>query len=295
VDNPYYSWSPIVARAPLRWPGDARLAVCLLVNIEQIEWLPPRDSLLPPSTVRFGPYPEIFDVHEVSTHEYGNRVGIFRVMDVLDRHGIRATAPVDAASAERSPELVRRCVAHEWELMGHGLSASRMLSEQMEESEERDYLERSLVAVEQVSGRRPAGWIGTDYGESTRTVALLAELGVRYVCDWPNDEQPYAMSVPAGEITSLPVAVELDDVYVLRERGVSIQHWLRMVTESFDRLWIDAETSGRLLILNLHPYVIGQPFRIRYLAQAVEHIASRANVWLATAGEVAEWYRAGST
>lgn len=93
---------------------------------------------------------------------------------------------------------------------------------------------------------------------------------------------------------SLPVAYELDDVVVMRERGVSVHQWARMVIESFDRLYEDGATSGRLLVLNLHPFVIGQPFRIRHLAAVLAHIVRRPDVWLATGGEVVDWYRRAS-
>src|SRR5262249_55539930 len=122
MDNPYYTWSPLPDRPRLTWPDAARVAVCVVVSVEQVEWLPPRDAVLPPTVVRFGPYPEILDVHEISHHEYGNRVGIFRVMDVLDRHGLRATVALDAATAEGNAFIVRECRNRGWEPIGHGLS-----------------------------------------------------------------------------------------------------------------------------------------------------------------------------
>jgi peptidoglycan/xylan/chitin deacetylase (PgdA/CDA1 family) len=294
MDNPYYDWSPLPGRPPLRWPEGARVALCVIVCIEQIEWLPPEDAVVPPSAVRFGPYPAVLDVHEISHHEYGNRVGIFRVMDVLDRHGIRATAAIDALSAEGNPFVVRRCVDRGWELAGHGVSFGRLITERMTEAEERAYIRRSLDAVRKAGGAEVRGWLSPDYGESTRTVRLLAELGVRYVCDWPNDEQPYRMKVPSGEMVSLPVTLDLDEVHTHRERGISMQRWLQIVKESFDRLYRDGAVSGRLVVLNLHPYLIGQPFRIRYLDEALRHMLRRKRVWAATAGEVAEWYAANA-
>ena len=295
MDNPYYDWQPLPSRAPLRWPEGARVALCVIVCLEQIEWLPPADAHLSPTAVRFGPHPEILDVHEVSHHEYGNRVGIFRVMDVLDRHGVRATAAIDAALARGNPFIVKQCRRRRWEFVGHGLSFSRAISQQMTEDEERDYIRRSLEAVEAATGERPQGWLSPDYVESTRTVRLLAELGVRYVCDWPNDEQPYRMKVPVGEMVSLPVTLDLDEVLTHRERGVPMEGWLRIVTESFDRLYADGAASGRLVVLTVHPYLIGQPFRIKYLDRALSHMLRRAGVWVATGREVVDWYIASAS
>jgi len=290
MDNPYYDWSPISSRPPLRWPSDARVALCIIVSLEFMEWLPPEDSFIPPSALRRGSYPAIPEVHEVSLHEYGNRVGVFRVMRVLDKYGIKGTAALDAGVAERYPFIIRQCQQRGWEFIGHGLSFSRMITERMNEDEEREYIRRSLDAVRQATGQTPAGWVGADYGESTRTVRLLAEMGVRYVCDWPNDEQPYRMKVPTGQMTALPVALELDEVFTHRMRRIPIQRWAQSVTEAFDRLYQDGAASGRLLTLNLHPYVIGQPFRIKYLDQALGYIMRREGVWAATGSEIVDWY-----
>jgi peptidoglycan/xylan/chitin deacetylase (PgdA/CDA1 family) len=211
-------------------------------------------------------------------------------MDVLDRHGITATVAIDALSAEENPFVVRRCLERGWEPIGHGVSFARMITERMSEDEERAYIRRSLDAVREASGRAPRGWLSPDYGESTRTVRLLAELGVRYVCDWPNDEQPYRMKVPIGEIVSLPVTLDLDEVHTHRERGISMPRWLRIVTEAFDELYRDGAESGRLVVLNLHPYLIGQPHRIKYLDEALRHMLRREGVWCATGSEIVDWY-----
>jgi hypothetical protein len=129
-----------------------------------------------------------------------------------------------------------------------------------------------------------------DFGESTRTVRLLAEAGIRYVCDWPNDEQPYRMKVPVGQMVSLPVAVELDDVFTHTVRSIPIQRYATMITEAFDRLYADGAVTGRLLALNLHPTRIGQPFRIKYLDLALGHIMRHQGVWAATGREIVDWY-----
>jgi allantoinase len=292
TDHPYYDWSPLVTRPPLRWPDDAHIAFCVIVNLEQIEWLPPTEAVIPPSAVRYGPYPRVYDIHEISHHEYGNRVGVFRVMEVLGRHGVKATAAVDALIAEGNPFLVEQCRQRGWELMGHGVSFARLISERMSEDEERAAIRRTLDAIERAAGERPIGWHGPDYGESTRTPKLLAELGVRYVCDWPNDEQPYRMKVPTGELVSLPITYELDDVYALRERAMAVNLWRDAAIEAFDRLYEDGEESGRLVVLNLHPYVIGQPYRVKYLDEVVRRITEKERVWTATAGEIADWYLA---
>lgn len=290
MDNPYYDWSPLPGRPALRWPGGARVALCVIVSLEQIEWLPGPNTDVPPSVVRFGPYPRAMEVSELSVHEYGNRVGVFRVLDVLERHGIRPTAAVDAALARGTSYVVEACRARGAEFMAHGLSASRAITEAMGEDAERAYIAETLDAVAVATGEQPRGWLSPDYMESTRTVRLLAEAGLRYVCDWPNDEQPFRMKVPDGELFALPVTHDADEVITHRSRGVPMSSWLRIVTESFDRLHRDGAETGRLLVLNVHPYVMGQPFRIRYLDRALRHVLESEGVWVATAGEIVDWY-----
>src|SRR3954452_409529 len=136
MDNPYYDWSPIVTRPALRWPDGCRVALAVVVNVEYIEMEPPPDIFIPPSAVRRGPYPRMPDLHETSPHEYGNRVGFFRVMNVLDRHRVKGTVALDAAAAERYPYIIDQSKQRGWEFIGHSLAYNRMITENMPEAEE---------------------------------------------------------------------------------------------------------------------------------------------------------------
>jgi allantoinase len=287
MDHNLYAWSPLPARPPLTWPGGAALALCVVVSLEQVEWSPP-EGVVPPS-VRGAVYPRAFDPVVLSLHEYGNRVGVFRVLDVLDRLGLRCTAAVDALTCERRPRLVQECRARGFSFAGHGVSASRMTTESTPEGEEREAIGRCLAALERVAGSAPRGWLGVDYGESSRTLRLLAEAGVRYVCDWPNDEQPYRMTTEAGDLLSLPVAVDLDDAVAMRVRSLPAPRWAELVLAAAARLAEEGRGSGRLLVLNLHPYVVGQPFRIGQLERALRSLSEREDVWAATADEIVDW------
>src|SRR5581483_3874255 len=149
----------------------------------------------------------------------------------------------------------------------------------------------SLQAIEEASGKRPLGWLGPEYGESTRTPAVLARLGVRYVCDWPNDEQPYPMTVPIGELVSLPILLDLDDVVSHYVRHVSIMRYGQLLKDAFDGLYQDGATQGRLLALNVHPWLIGQPFRVKYFEDALRYVVAHEGVWKATGREIVDWYR----
>jgi len=289
VQAPYVEWSPLPGRAQLTWPAGARVAVCVVVSLERLQWFP-GGAPSPPSARYGGPYPLVFDPLGAGLREYGNRVGVFRVMDVLDRHGIRATVAMDSALAVDNPFLVNECVRRGWEHVGHGVVASRMVTDDMSAEEERAYLRDSIEALAAVTETAPRGWLGVDYVESSRTIEFLAEMGIEYVCDRANDEQPYLMQVGQRRIVSLPTSSEADDVLTHRFRGIPIDRWAQLVCDTFDGLYADGAINGRFFLINLHPYLIGQPFRIPYLASVIGHIANHRDVWFATGSEVVDWY-----
>ena len=291
MDHEHYDWSPIVSRGQLRWPDGARVALCVIVNLEHMEWSPPEGSYQSSSLsggLNARPFP---DYSRFSHREYGHRVGVFRVLDVLERHGITATVAMDALTAENYPYLVRHCLSRGCEIIGHGMSVSRMITGNMSEEQERDYIRDSVDAIRRATGSAPAGWLGPEYGESARTPQLLAQQGVRYVCDWTNDEQPYPMKTSDGDMHALPIMLELDDINALWDRKVAVDRYAEMLKESFDSLYRDGANSGRLLVLNLHPWLIGQPFRIGYLDDALGVIMRRQGVWAGTGSEIVDWYR----
>ena len=291
MDHQHYDWSPLSTRGILRWPGNARLALSVVVALEHMEWMPPEGSfqaanLAGGSAAR--PFP---DYARISHREYGHRVGIYRVLDVLERHGIRPTIAMDALTASNYPYLVRHCLDRGCEIIGHGISVSRMITGNMSEQEERDYIGESLHALTQATGEAPVGWLGPEYGESERTPSLLGEAGIRYLCDWANDEQPYPLKVPVGNLFALPVMLELDDVVAMAHRKVTIDRYAAMLRESFDEMYNDGKENGRALVLSLHPWLIGQPFRIGVLDEALGHMMRRQGVWAASGAEVVDWYR----
>ena len=287
MDHQHYDWSPVVTRETLRWPQEARVALFVIVNLEHLEWSPAEGSFQT-ATLYDRPLP---DYRNYSHRDYGHRVGIFRVLDTLEKHGIRPTVAMDALTAENYPYLVKHCLQRGCEIIGHGMSLSRIISSEMSEETERRYIRESIEALTHATGSTPKGWLGPEYGESARTPQLLAEAGIGYVCDWANDEQPYATKVPQGELYALPVMLDMDDVFALRERRFPVDDYAELLKEGFDTIYGDAADSGRLLVLNLHPWLIGQPFRIGYLDNALGHMVRRQGVWAASGGEIIDWYR----
>ena len=291
MDHPHHEWSPIISRPSLRWPGNAPVALCVILVLEHMEWQPP-DGSFQVANLSGGSAPRAFpDYARVSHREYGHRVGIFRLLDVLEKHGIRPTIAMDAITTENYPYLVRHCLDRGCEVIGHGISVSRMITSDMTEGEEREYIQTSIDAVTRATGMAPRGWLGPEYGESQRTPQLLAEAGLRYVCDWANDEQPYPMTAGANPFFALPILYELDDVAALAQRRVTVAQYQRMLTESFDTLREDGAATGRLMTLNWHPWLVGQPFRIGSVDQALGHMMEQGGVWAATGSEIIDWYQ----
>lgn len=278
--------------APVSWPGGAALAVVFLLSVEYYELSPPADAFMPPNLpggFGRGPYP---DFRSYSHREYGNRVGLFRLLDLFAGFGLRGTAAVDAFTATHRPAIVQRLLAAGWEIAGHGQTVNRVISARMGDEAERAYVEDSLAVLERACGRRPQGWHGPEYGESPSTPRILAECGVGYVMDWPNDDRPYWMHTRSGRLVSVPVAADLDDVCAHWHRKVPMAQWRRSVVEAADRLAADGRAKGcadgRVLVLNLHPWLMGQAFRTSHLEEVLAALSRRPDIWFATGEEVAQ-------
>jgi peptidoglycan/xylan/chitin deacetylase (PgdA/CDA1 family) len=261
----------------------------VVVYLEYWELQTPKDSHRAPDV--HGMWGHQFpDLRTYTYRLYGERIGVFRILDVLARHGIRATVAAGAEICRRHPELVTECAARGHEIAAHGTHATRMITSRMSEAQERAFIAESIEAVERASGRRPRGWFGQDHGESTRTPGLVADAGLDYLADWPNDEQPYWMTL-GHPLVSIPVQAELDDLQLLWLRQQPAWRYPDFVEAAAERLAKDGTTQGRTLGLGLRTWLFGRPHRIRYLDEALARLARRRDIWHATAGEIAAAFR----
>ncbi|MCY4516240.1 MAG: polysaccharide deacetylase family protein [Acidimicrobiaceae bacterium] len=301
MDHPYYDWSPLPSRARFEWPNRSPLAVGAVIVLEHVEWDPPPDAYA--LRRRSGglarlPAP---DYPQLTIREYGHRVGIFRLLDILERHGVAATVAVDALTAEHYGWLARHLVGRGCEIAARGIAATQLVTSRNSESEERDAIARSIDAVEAATGIRPTTWFSAEGVESFRTPALLAEAGIDAVLDWPNDEQPYLMTTDgvlagvhgpqgAAPMVSVPLFLEADDEFALWHRRVSLDGWHEIVTKAAARMRRDGAehpAGGRLLMLTLRPWLAGQPFRAQALDDALSEVTALGSIHTATAGELA--------
>ncbi len=287
TDHEHHEWSPISTRSKLSWPDDARVALCVVVTLEHTEWEPPEGSFSADQAGGLGarPFP---DYARYSHRDYGHRVGIFRVLDLLERQGIKPTVAMDSQTAEGYPYLVKHCLGRGCEIIGHGVSGNQIISGNMSIEEEAEFIRSSIEILKKATGAAPKGWFGTDYGESERTPGLLAQAGISYLCDWVNDEQPYPMK---DGLFALPTMLEMDDLFALWTRRVTIDRYAQSLKDGFDAMYKDGADNGRLLTINVHPWLVGQPFRIGYLEDALGHIMGHQGVWAASGSEIIAWYR----
>ena len=288
MDHEHHEWSPISTRGKLSWPDNAKVALCVIITLEHTEWEPPEGSFSADQAGGLGlrPFP---DYPRFSHREYGHRVGIFRVLDTLERLKIKATVAMDTQTAEGYPYLVKHCLDRGCEIIAHGVSGSQMITGNMSIEEEAEFIRSAIDVLKKATGAAPKGWFGTDYGESERTPGLLAQAGIDYLCDWVNDEQPYPM---ANGLVALPTMLEMDDLFALSNRRVEIERYCQSLKDGFDVMYRDGAENGRLMTINLHPWLVGQPFRIGYLEEALAHIMGHQGVWSASGSEIIDWFRA---
>lgn len=281
TSQPPFAYSPITERQPIRWPGGARVAVYIGLNVEHFLVDRPSTSIWP-GTAELTP-----DALNYGWRDYGARVGIWRTIDALDRHGIRPSALLNTAVIEHHPQIVAAGVERNWAWLAHGQTNS-ILHTGLAVDEERRILTSIADDIADATGRRPQGWMGPGLTETAHTPELLAELGFRYVLDWTNDDQPYPLTVPG--MLSVPYSVELNDLLIFG-KGFTGGEFVQMVIDQYEQLHTDSAISGRVMALALHPFVIGQPFRHKYFDQVLQFLAAQPDVWLTTSDEIAAHVR----
>lgn len=278
MEHTRYPYWPISERPPIRWPNGARVAFWLIPNIEHFRFDRP--------TADSGPPP---DVYNFAQRDYGLRVGVWRLMEVLDKYQLRATVALNSDVCRFYPQIIEAGVARKWEWMGHGVTNSERLSG-LDEATERETVREVVETIAAATGSRPAGWLSPGLTETYHTPDLLAEAGITYLADWCVDDQPFPMRVRTGRMISIPYSQELNDIPAFIRKGMTPEDFYRTICDQFDVLYEEGARSGRVMALALHPFLSGHPFRARWLGKALEHITSHEGVWLATGGEIADWY-----
>jgi allantoinase len=282
-----FEYSPIAKRPKWELPNGARVAVWITPNVEHFHFDKPAISLTP-MTAGLRP-----DVLNYAWRDYGVRVGIWRVMEILERQGFVATAALNSEVCAHYPAIIEAGNQLGWEWMAHGENNSSLFTGMPEEAE-RPVIKMVLDTITQGTGKKPRGWLGPALTETDNTLDLLAEAGIEYVADWCNDEQPYTLKTRHGPIVAIPYTLEIGDIPVFLQHGSSAEDFYRMIVDQFDTLYEDGLKQPRVLSIALHPFLVGHPFRARHLERALAHIRQRDAVWITTGGAIVDWYKSKS-
>ena len=287
MDHDRYDWSMLVNRKKVDWPGNARVALWIVCALE---WFPldMKGQPFKPPGAMVTAYP---DLRHYTLRDYGNRVGIYRLMRTLAQRNLTASVAVNEAVAVRYPSLLKDVVQSGWEVLGHGRSMDHLHHGGLAEDAEAALIDASLTRLRADSGQAVRGWLSPARSQSFATPDLLAAAGVQYQCDWANDDMPYAMRTKSGPLYAMPHNPDIDDYTIIIQNHHSEDEFTEQLIDQFNFLYDEAgREGGRIMAMSLHPWIIGQPYRMRALERALDVMLAREGVWCATGGEIlANW------
>lgn len=279
----HYDYAPYRRRPRIVWPNGARVAFWCAPNIEHYE-------LDPPPNPRRDPWPRPApDVLNYAQRDYGNRVGFWRMAEVMAKHGVRGSVSLNVAVCDHFPEIVERCCELGWELFSHGTYNTRYFYG-MSEPQQRAVIRENRETILRASGQSLDGWLTPALSNDETTQHLLAEEGIKYTLDMLHDDQPMPLKVRNGSLISVPYSLEVNDVPLLQQRATPPDRYAAICKAQFDQLHAEGADSGTVMCMPLHPYLIGQPHRIAALDEVLAYVAAQDGVWLATGREIAAWF-----
>ena len=271
-----FDYSAIVDRPNITWPGNARLAFWVAPNIEHWEYLPLSRPNRP-------------DIPHYARNDYGNRIGFWRMLEVLEKNGIRACCCLNLAILEHFPEIKQAMIEADWVYMAHGVYNSRPIYGYSVE-DERAYWADFIATLQKHTGKRLKGRLGGGGGYTENTDDLMAEAGCLYHTSWIIDDQPVPIKVKGGQkFVYVPYSGQTNDAIILFDNRETDSFFAR-IKDQFDTLYREGAQSGRVMCLALHPHMIGRPSAAKYLDQMLKYIRSHDGVWVTTADEIAEHY-----
>ncbi|WP_392336802.1 polysaccharide deacetylase family protein [Loktanella salsilacus] len=280
-----YDYTPITQRPDFDWPGGKRLAVYLGVNHEHFAFGAGKGAQIGNAE----PEP---DVLNYAWRDYGNRVGAWRLIDLLDDLNLPAIVLPNSEMYDYAPALMAAHAARGDEVAGHGRTNSESQSG-MSEAEEAAMIAHCSDVITAHAGQQPKGWLSPWIAETEVTPDLLVEAGYSYTMNWCMDDQPVWMRTRSGPLLSLPYGQEINDIPAIVGRKTGAAEFADMIVDNFDELLDQSVAQPLVFGIALHPYIVGQPFRLRQLRRALNHIAQRRDdIWITTAGQIAQAYAA---
>ncbi len=285
MDHNRYDWSMMQDRTPLTWPGNKPLALWINVSLQHFPLSGEKPQVAPPGALTM-PYP---DLRHYTLRDYGNRVGAYRLLKVLGALDAKASLAVSGALTERHPELLEYLTKTDYEWLGHSWDMLCMQAGDVDPNTERNWIQKTKEALEQHTGKPVKGWLSPGRIQTQNTPELLAAAGFEFHCDWVNDELPYTFKTQNGDMTCLPSSLELDDVFLLTQNLHSEDSYVEQVLDAANLLIEEGkQQGGRVLALNLHPWLIGQPHRIGAIKRMLTTLLVdyQTDIWNASPSEI---------
>ena len=281
----FVQYAPVVGRPPVQWPGGKRLAVWVVPNVEFYEYTPP------PAVGRetWDRVPVHPDVREYGFRDYGNRVGLWRMDEVLRQYPLRPTVSLNLALLDHFPQIAQLIRERGWAVMSHGLYNTRFLYG-MDEAQERAFYRDNIETLKRHTGADLQGILTPAITNTARTPALIAEAGLTYHADWVHDDVPVPIRVNGHRLVSIPYSYDLNDAPLWDGRPYGARYFVDACKAAFDRLYDESADGGRVFCVALHPYQIGQPHHVGHLREVLDHMAGREGVWWATGDEIAQHF-----
>ena len=278
MENKRYDFLPIINRKQIKWPNGAKVALWVGPNIEyfHVDKPIPSNSTTVPNVLAY------------TLRDYGSRIGVFRMMEVLDKYDLKASVLLNADVCDHQPQIIAEGKKRDWEWLGHGLTNNTRMTDYPPE-EERNIIHQVKEKITKATGVAPKGWLGPGWAETFNTLDHLAAEGFEYVCDWGCDDQPFAVRVRTGKMVSVPYR-GVADLPLLKDSYYTPPQYLQAACDAFDTIYRQSERVPSVFTVGLHPYLIGASHVIKYLDKALEYILSHEGVWKTTAGEIASWY-----
>jgi allantoinase len=278
------AYSPIVERPALKLPGRARVAVWVIVNVEvwDIGRMMPRQVLPPPTGIT-----QLPDVPHWSWHEYGMRVGFWRMKAALDRFGITPSLTFNARVCEVYPQVAEAARAGGWEFMGHSYDQRPIHSE----PDQRAMIERSVSIIKTYTGKQPVGWLSPGLTQTMHTPEHLARAGIRYIADWVVDDEPCEIRTEAGPLVAMPYTLELNDISMMVVQHHRANEFVTRCLDQFERLYDEGKDRAKIMAIAVHPYISGVPHRIKYFEQVLEALKRKPGVVFWTGAQILRWYQ----
>lgn len=276
-------FEPIEGRPPLKLSGDNRLIIWPVLALEVWDIAKPmaRTVIPPPQGQIILP-----DIPNWSWHEYGNRIGFWRIRRVFERLGITPTVAMNAKACESYPKIVEACMKSGWELNAH--SYEQIPMHKLED--QREVIERSIEIIKKFSGQSPRGWFGPGLTQTFDTIDYLAEAGIEYIGDWALDDEPVTLKTLSRPIVALPYNFEIHDIVMMALQHHSSEVWFSRAMDHFECLYEESAERPKVMAMACHPYLSGAAHRIRHVEKAYETILNRPGVVVWDGAKILDWY-----